>query len=113
MTGSTDFGPLLLKCRVPTLIPRPETADVFTRLAELLRANSATQTRPLFITDLCTGSAPIPLLLKHALSDLARVTGYELSETAIELAKENIKLTNLDIDVRRADILAPDFVPGV
>jgi HemK-like putative methylase len=95
------------------LIPRPETADVFTRLAELLRANSATYTRPLCIIDLCTGSVPIPLLLKHDLRDLARITGYELSENAIELAKENIKLTNLDIDVHRADILSPDFAPGV
>jgi release factor glutamine methyltransferase len=113
MKGSTDFGPLTLKCRAPTLIPRPETADVFGRLATLLRTCRKTDARPLSIIDLCTGSAPIPLLLRHELGDQARVKGYDFSQAAIQLARENIAFTGIDIQVEQADILHANFADTV
>jgi release factor glutamine methyltransferase len=79
-------------------------------LAELLRTKQTSQ-KPISIIDLCTGSAPIALLLKHDLGQVANITGYDFSEKAIELAKENIGLTGLDISVQQADILERDFVP--
>ena len=112
--GSTDFGPLTLKCRAPTLIPRPETAEVFGRLASLLSPpESRTPSRPLIVVDLCTGSAPIPLLLRHHLKDHIRVKGYDFSQPAIELARENIGPTGLDIEVNHADILDESFADTV
>lgn len=109
--GSTDFGPLMLKCRAPTLIPRPETAEIFTRLAHLIsscRSPSGTS-RPLSIVDLCTGSAPIPLLLRHHLGQDIRITGYDLSTPAVELARENAQHTGLDVRLHVADIMAEAY----
>lgn len=113
MIGSTDFGPLTLKCRAPTLIPRPETADIFERLATLLSPGTKQPIRSLGIVDLCTGSAPIPLLLRHHLGDCVRVRGYDLSQSAIQLARENISSTGLDIQVEQADILDEKFAATV
>ncbi|EIW66574.1 hypothetical protein TREMEDRAFT_17674, partial [Tremella mesenterica DSM 1558] len=62
--GNTDFGPLTLLCRPPTLIPRPETAHIFTEFATRLH-------RPLRILDLCTGSGCISFLLAWELSNLS------------------------------------------
>ena len=108
--GSTDFGPLTMQCRAPTLIPRPETAEIFTRLASLLETHDAkTTSRPLCVLDLCTGSAPIPILLKYLMRNRIRVSGYDYSDSAIELARENIALHDLDIDVHQADVTSHDF----
>ena len=113
MPGSTDFGPLTLKCRAPTLIPRPETAEIFGRLASLLSPEGRTPSRPLSVVDLCTGSAPIPLLLRHHLGDRVRVKGYDFSQSAVELARENIGSTGLDVEVKLADILHKSFAETV
>jgi release factor glutamine methyltransferase len=113
MPGSTDFGPLTLKCRAPTLIPRPETAEIFRRLASLLSPGSRTPSRPLSVVDLCTGSAPIPLLLRHHLGNRVRVKGYDFSEPAIELAKENISSTGVDVEAKHANILDESFPDNV
>jgi methylase of polypeptide subunit release factors len=42
-----------------------------------------------------------------------RVFGYDYSESAIELAQENIDLHKLDITVRRTDIMRDDFTSTV
>jgi release factor glutamine methyltransferase len=107
--GSTDFGPLTLKCQAPTLIPRPETAHIFGRLADLLITCQVVDAPPLSIVDLCTGSAPIPLLLKHYLGNQIRITGYDYSQSAINLARDNIRFTKLDIQVKQADIFHTNF----
>ena len=107
--GSTDFGPLTLKCQAPTLIPRPETAHVFGRLADLLATCRTIDASPLSIVDLCTGSAPIPLLLRHYLGSQIRIKGYDYSQPATKLARENITSTNLEIQVEQADIFDTSF----
>ncbi len=120
IAGDTDFGPLRLLCRAPTLIPRPETAHVFARLAAALRAEHDAATppldarRPLRILDLCTGSAPIALLLAHELgARLGAVHGVDVRQGALELAAENAALQSPAIESKlhlwRADILAPSF----
>lgn len=112
--GSTDFGPLTLQCRAPTLIPRPETAEIFTRLAQiLLQRSDESPSRPLSILDLCTGSAPIPILLRHIMGQRVRVSGYDLSASTIALARENIALYKSDIQVHRADIMRDGFASTV
>lgn len=63
--------------------------------------------------DLCTGSAPIPLLLRHYLGTRVRVKGYDLSESAIKLARENIASTGLDIQVAQADVMSEAFAETV
>ena len=95
------------------MIPRPETAEIFGRLASLLSPEGRTPSRPLSVVDLCTGSAPIPLLLRHHLGDRVRVKGYDFSQSAVELARENIGSTGLDVEVKLADILHKSFAETV
>lgn len=75
------------------MIPRPETALVFSRFATLLKESHQTRRKGLKILDLCTGSAPIPLLLSHILDNqLQEITGVDISPLALALAAENVQL---------------------
>jgi release factor glutamine methyltransferase len=85
--GTQPFGPLDLLTRAPILIPRPETENWAIRLAELLQP---TIERPLSVLDLCTGSGCIPLLLCHLWArGSTRAYGVDISDHAVELAKDN------------------------
>ncbi|WRT65716.1 uncharacterized protein IL334_002664 [Kwoniella shivajii] len=92
--GSTDFGPLTIKCRRPVLIPRPETAYIFEKLSSAILSSippltsSKRPTKPLDILDLCTGTGCISFLLSR-LNPLSKVTGIDNSPAAIQLAMMN------------------------
>lgn len=117
--GSVDFGPLTLQVRKPTLIPRPETAFLTSRLASVILSASKnledlSPERPLRILDICTGSGCIPLLMRHELGSLpATILGVDVSSSAIELARDNAAITGLDACFEHADIFAPDFAEQV
>lgn len=53
------------------------------------------------------------MLLKHLMRDQIRVSGYDYSGPAVELARENIALHNSDIKVHQADIMQDDFFSTV
>lgn len=114
-TGDTEFGPLQLRCRPPTLIPRPETAFVFERFASTIAAHSA-NTDQLKLLDLYTGSAPIPLLMRHLLPDNWRTFGVDLSEKAVALAMDNVEFVSRQFptskpatQIWQADIMQRSF----
>ncbi|KAK8861596.1 hypothetical protein IAR55_002419 [Kwoniella newhampshirensis] len=94
--GSTDFGPLNLLCKKPVLIPRSETAHIFTLLSQSilssisLLSSAARPKEPLSILDLCTGSACIPLLMTH-LNPLCTVVGIDNSPAAVALGNANVQ----------------------
>lgn len=116
-TGTTDFGPLTVRCRAPVLIPRPETAFITERLAESILAQpDAIPQGGLEIVDLCTGSGCILLLLAHLLrSKVKRLRGYDISSEAITLAEENIEETAYRgvIDIKQGDIFDPGLVAEI
>lgn len=116
-SGTTDFGPLELRCQAPTLIPRPETAFIVEYLAELILAARKKRDipRPLRVLDLCTGSGCIPLLLSHLLDDTLHVAhGVDISPEAVELAKDNKdRLSCKNVYFHQSDILSPDFVDRI
>ncbi len=60
------------------------------------------------ILDLCTGNAPIPLILS-TLTD-AHITGIEIQKNIYDLAKESVKINNLDkkIDILNEDVCKID-----
>ncbi|KAF7306047.1 S-adenosyl-L-methionine-dependent methyltransferase [Mycena chlorophos] len=94
------FGPLTLKTRAPTLIPRPETEDWTIRLAELLKNTSSKRRRK--VLDLGTGSGCIPLLLCELLPQGTLTTfGVDQSLLAVQLARENAELTGFSTDEQR------------
>lgn len=114
-SGNVDFGPLNLICRPPTLIPRPETAHIFTRLSDVLLATSTPGSKPLHVLDLCSGSGCIPLLLSHQLQDrLHHALGIDISDKAIRLAQENAGLLDINnVSFSRRDIYSSEIVTDV
>jgi release factor glutamine methyltransferase len=87
LTGTVQFGDLILTIRPPILIPRSETESWCYELIELLEP---LQSENLHILDLCTGSGCIALALAHALPR-ATVVGVDIDPAAIALAEENRK----------------------
>ena len=94
--GTTTFFGLELKCDKRALIPRPETEELVAWAVEFGPYKT--------IADICTGSGCIALGLKSKFSE-SNVTGLDISTDALSLAKENSKLTNLDVEFIHADVL--------
>ena len=92
----TIFFGLELKCDKRALIPRPETEELVAWAVEFGPYKT--------IADLCTGSGCIALGLKSKFSE-SGITGLDISTDALSLAKENSKLTNLDVEFIHADVL--------
>jgi release factor glutamine methyltransferase len=108
--GTQPFGPLELRVRAPTLIPRPETEEWALRLAALLRPQVArrSQTR---VLDLCTGTGCIPLLLcaEWAPYPVAAL-GVDLSSDALALARENAADCAAALGASRVDFVHADIL---
>lgn len=114
-TGSTPFGPLTIQCRPPVLIPRPETADVFLRLARVLRdglgrvgstgkkeaakTTTRTKTDRIGILDLYTGSGVIGLLLAHELQGWQSAHGRAQDSKSNSKSKSNAHIGVLGVDL--------------
>ena len=80
------------------LIPRPETEEL---VHLVIQENENYQGT---ILDLGTGSGCIALALRKFIPT-AEVKGIDISDEALSVAKENSKLTSLDVDFQKADIL--------
>lgn len=94
--GNQPFGPITIKTRAPTLIPRPETEDWTIRLASVLEDRFPTKIggkkRALRMLDLCTGTGCVPILLSHLRRQSGGITvayGIDISTNAVSLAREN------------------------
>jgi release factor glutamine methyltransferase len=94
--GTTTFFGLELICDKRALIPRPETEELLAWTVEFGPYKT--------IADLCTGSGCIALGLKSKFSE-SYITGLDISADALSLARENSKLTNLDVEFIHADVL--------
>lgn len=96
--GKTEFYGLMLNVNPAVLIPRPETEEL---VHWILNTDLPRAAR---ILDVGTGSGCIPLALKNEIKD-AQVTGVDISEKALETARENAILNHLDVTFIHADIL--------
>jgi release factor glutamine methyltransferase len=93
--GEWDFRRLTLKCDRRALIPRPETEELVTRvLAHLSRLQSAAS-RPPVVVDVGTGTGAIILSLADEFGGEAAFLGTDVSEEAVELARENAERCGL------------------
>lgn len=97
--GEWDFRSLTLKCDRRALIPRPETEELVTRVLKYLHSRSFSSSP--FIVDVGTGTGAIALSLAKEYP-LGVYLATDISEDAIELAKENAKACNLEDKVKFA-----------
>lgn len=95
--GTQPFGPLDLDIEAPILIPRPETEEWSTKLADILHTqlSSITKKSPaITILDICCGSGCIGLLLAERLRNTSadiQILGIDISSQAISLSQRNAK----------------------
>ena len=96
--GDTDFYGCKIKVDERALIPRPET--------ELLAEYAVKSVEDGFkVLDMCTGSGCIAIsIAKNCASRGVSVTGADLSDAAIMLARENAKLNGVNVDFIQSDM---------
>ena len=100
IVGEWGFRRLTLTVDDRALIPRPETETVVERCLTLLRGVDA----PL-VLDVGTGSGAIALAIADEHPG-ARVTGIDVSDEALSLARENAARTGLSVEFHRHDMLS-------
>ena len=98
--GDWDFRRLTLKTDRRALVPRPETEIVVERCLALLATVEAPR-----IADVGTGTGAIALALKQERPD-AIVVATDRSADALELARENAHMNDLEIELVEGDLLA-------
>lgn len=104
--GEADFYRLKFKVNEHVLIPRPETEE----LVHLIIKDIESAPSPLeragvrSILDIGTGSGCIPIALKKNISS-AKVTAMDVSEEALEVAKQNARLNGVEVEFLLNDIL--------
>jgi release factor glutamine methyltransferase len=97
IVGTRGFRRLDLAVDSRVLVPRPET-ELLVEVGLSLPAGAC-------VLDVGTGSGAIALALKDERPDL-EVTGSDVSEAALELARSNGRALGLDVSWLHADLLA-------
>ena len=100
--GETQFCGLNIKVASGVLIPRPETET----LVDWVVAEHSES--PKTVIDLCTGSGCIALALAKRRPNW-QLTGLDISDRALEIARGNSRLNALKVDWKQADVLQVDF----
>lgn len=120
--GTANFMDLELQVNEAVLIPRPETEELVQWILEdcqtkkknldAERSRSVISTSlndcSLRILDIGTGSGCIAIALAKHLPQ-AKVYAIDVSEKALEVARENARLNQVDITFLKNDILAPEL----
>lgn len=98
--GHTEWMGLDLRVTPATLIPRPETAELVAWVLQM-----ADRDKSLRVLDIGTGSGCIALALKKAVPRW-QVTGVDISQEALEVAKENALRNHVAVNWLQLDILS-------
>ena len=89
------------------LIPRPETEELVEWVSEYAQIIN----KPLHIVDIGTGSGCIAIALSLLLPD-ATVTGIDISEDALKVAKKNATALTANVEWVQQDILMSASLPA-
>lgn len=95
--GKADFCGMTLAVNENVLIPRPETEGIVELAKDKCRS-------PKRILDLCTGSGCIALALAKVIPN-AEITAVDISEKALEVARQNAWNQGVEIKFMQADVL--------
>lgn len=101
--GQAEFGGRVFTVNSHVLIPRPETEELCHWLSE---AHLAGDQSPCAVLDIGTGSGCIAVTLA-AMHPQARVTAWDLSAEALEVARLNAKRTHVNVSFEQVDALNP------
>ena len=102
LVGFEYFYDRKYKVTKDVLSPRMETEELIYKVIEYVKASNKNKFK---ILDLCTGSGIIAITLKKELDQvLVDVIASDISEEAIEVAKENAQSHNATIKFIKSDI---------
>ena len=102
LVGFEYFYDRKFKVTKDVLSPRMETEELIYKVIEYVKANNKNNLK---ILDLCTGSGIIAITLKKELDEiLIDVVASDISEEAIEVAKENAQYHDTDVTFIQSDI---------
>lgn len=100
--GHAEFAGLKFKVNENVLIPRPETEELIQWIVETIDKKG-----PMRILDIGTGSGCIPIALALSLPQ-AEVHALDVSEDALELARENARRLDARVRFFRMDVLTAE-----
>ena len=102
--GETEFYGLQFKVNKNVLIPRPETEELVDWIIKSHVEQSRNIEEKINILDIGTGSGCIAISLAKNLPE-AQVFALDISEVALEIAKENADRNSVEVKFIKADIL--------
>jgi len=113
ITGEAEFYGLKFKVDENVLIPRPETEELVEQVLNGYRAKGEgykVKGERHRVLDIGTGSGCIAITLAKRLPE-AEVFALDISEKALEVAKQNAKLNQVDVHFFQQDILSDESFP--
>ena len=105
--GHTLWYGLDLKVSKATLIPRPETAELVEQIS-IFNSQFSIFKSPIRVLDIGTGSGCIAIGIKKNHPQW-QVTGIDISEEAIAIAKENAARNGVEVEFRVMDIFSDEI----
>jgi release factor glutamine methyltransferase len=103
--GEAEFYGRTFKVNPAVLIPRPETEE----LIDVVKKYATGQKHNLRILDIGTGSGCIPITLALEIKKNTEVTSTDISEKALDTAKQNALALNAAVNFIHHDILKEDL----
>ncbi|MGN0804771.1 MAG: peptide chain release factor N(5)-glutamine methyltransferase [Candidatus Coproplasma sp.] len=98
--GDVDFYDCNIKVDERALIPRPETEILAQQASNAVEDGDK-------VLDLCTGSGCIAIAIaKHLKGKKVQITGADVSDAALMLAKENANYNSVDINFVQSDLFS-------
>lgn len=101
VTGIARFDDLVLHVDESVLIPRPETEGLVNHALK-----GFPHDRPLRVWDVGTGSGCVAIAVAKRLPQ-AKVLAFDIDEHALNTARHNAALNQVDVELVRDDVLAP------
>ena len=101
VTGMARFNDQLIKVSPAVLIPRPETEELVQKIGTGLP-----EEKPIRIWDIGTGSGCIAIALAKQRPD-AEVIAFDVSEEALQVAKENAESNGAKVTFVHDDVMNP------
>ena len=98
LIGYVDFYNSKIKVNDSVLIPRYETEILVDKAIKLLKSKNYTN-----LIDVCTGSGAIAIALGKELK--IKISACDISKKALDVAKENAKENDVEIEFFQIDIL--------
>lgn len=109
IVGEVDFFGRPFKVNTKVHVPRPETETMVNWVKEDFPELQKKNGTALKLLDIGTGCGLLPITLGKELS--IETTAVDLSEEALEVARENAKLNNAEVEFLHGDVLKWEKLP--